>query len=339
MNNWQGAKDAQRKQWCSLAFGLATALSAALAPASSARAQAWPVQPVTIIVPSAPGDGSDVTARLLGERLREALGQPFVVENRVGAGGVVGSTAAARAAPDGYTFIMGNAGSHGINAAIYADIPYDTLRDFVPISLVYRAPNIFIASPKFPIKTMGELVAYAKANAGKVSYASGGNGSSAHMNAEYLKLLTGIEATHVPYRGASPALNDIVSGQMQFMSVNLPPAIGLVKSGQVTPLAVTSRKRAPGLPDVPTMEEAGFAGYETVAWFGLLAPRGISPAIVTRLHQEIVKICANTAFSERLEALGGETVCNSPAEFGQFLQADITRWKEVATKGNIKLTP
>ncbi|MGL4636273.1 MAG: Bug family tripartite tricarboxylate transporter substrate binding protein [Beijerinckiaceae bacterium] len=317
----------------------AVSITAALTSVSSANAQAWPSQPVTIIVPSAPGDGSDVTARLLGEKLREALGQPFIVENRVGAGGVVGSTAAARAAPDGYTFIMGNAGSHGINAAIYADIPYDALKDFTPVSLVYRAPNIFVASPKFPIKTMGELVTYAKANAGKVSYASGGNGSSAHMNAEYLKLLTGIEATHVPYRGASPALNDIVSGQMQFMSVNLPPAIGLVKSGQITPLAVTSRKRAPGLPDVPTMEEAGFAGYETVAWFGLLAPKGISQDIVTKLHQEIAKVCTDKAFTERLVALGGETVCNNPTEFGQFLQADITRWKEVAAKGNIKLTP
>jgi tripartite-type tricarboxylate transporter receptor subunit TctC len=327
------------KRWRGVGLGIAAAFAAAFAPVSSATAQSWPVQPVTIIVPSAPGDGSDVTARLLGERLREALGQPFLVENRVGAGGVIGSTAAARAAPDGYTFIMGNAGSHGINAAIYADVPYDTLTDFVPVSLVYRAPNIFVASPKFPIKTMAELVAYAKANTGKVSYASGGNGSSAHMNAEYLKLLTGIEATHVPYRGASPALNDIVSGQMQFMSVNLPPAIGLVKSGQITPLAVTTRKRAPALPDVPTMEEAGFAGYETVAWFGLLGPKGLSPDIVTKLHQEIAKICADKPFSDRLVALGGEAVCNTPAEFGQFLKSDIARWKEVAAKGNIKLTP
>jgi tripartite-type tricarboxylate transporter receptor subunit TctC len=321
-----------------LKSGLAVGLLGVVASFGSLQAQTWPDRPVTIIVPSAPGDGSDIAARLIAEKLRESLGQPFTVDNRVGAGGVVGSTAAARAAPDGYTFIMGNAGSHGINAAIYADIPYDVMKDFVPVTLVYRAPNIFVASPKLPIKSMSELIAYARANAGKVSYASGGNGSSAHMNAEYLKVLTGIEATHVPYRGANLALTDIVSGQMQFMSVNLPPAIGLVKAGQVTPLAVTTRKRSPNLPDVPTMEEAGFPGYETVAWFGLLGPTGVPQAILSKLHAEIAKACSDTSLQERLASLGGEIVCNTPAEFAAFLASDVARWRDVAKKGNISLT-
>lgn len=319
-----------------MAFGLVAALGCA-AMAGSASAQQWPERQVTIIVPSAPGDGSDIAARLIAEKLKSALGQPFVVENRLGAGGVVGSAAAARAAADGYTFIMGNAGSHGINAATYANIPYDVMRDFTPVSLVYKAPNIFIASTKLPVKTMAELISYAKANPGKLSYASGGSGSSAHMNSEYLKVLTGIEATHVPYRGAGPALNDIVSGQVEFMAVNLPPAIGLVTSGQVTPLAVTTAKRAPALPNVPTVAETGFAGYETVAWFGLLGPQGVPPAIVERLHAEIVKACADTQIQEKLAVLGGETVCNSPAEFKAFLAADIARWKEVAGKANVTL--
>lgn len=319
-----------------IAFGLVAALGCA-AMASSASAQQWPERQVTIIVPSAPGDGSDIAARLIAEKLRNALGQPFVVENRLGAGGVVGSAAAARAAADGYTFIMGNAGSHGINAATYANIPYDVMRDFTPVSLVYKAPNIFIASTKLPVKSMAELISYAKANPGKLSYASGGSGSSAHMNSEYLKVLTGIEATHVPYRGAGPALNDIVSGQVEFMAVNLPPAIGLVTSGQVTPLAVTTAKRAPALPNVPTVAESGFAGYETVAWFGLLGPQGVPPAIVERLHAEIVKACADTQIQEKLAVLGGETVCNSPAEFKSFLAADIARWKDVAGKANVTL--
>ena len=319
-----------------MAFGLVAALGCA-AMASSASAQQWPERQVTIIVPSAPGDGSDIAARLIAEKLRNALGQPFVVENRLGAGGVVGSAAAARAAADGYTFIMGNAGSHGINAATYANIPYDVMRDFAPVSLVYKAPNIFIASTKLPVKSMAELISYAKANPGKLSYASGGSGSSAHMNSEYLKVLTGIEATHVPYRGAGPALNDIVSGQVEFMAVNLPPAIGLVTSGQVTPLAVTTAKRAPALPNVPTVAESGFAGYETVAWFGLLGPQGVPPAIVERLHAEIVKACADTQIQEKLAVLGGETVCNSPAEFKSFLAADIARWKDVAGKANVTL--
>lgn len=319
-----------------MAFGLVAALGCA-AMAGSASAQQWPERQVTIIVPSAPGDGSDIAARLIAEKLRNALGQPFVVENRLGAGGVVGSAAAARAAADGYTFIMGNAGSHGINAATYANIPYDVMRDFTPVSLVYKAPNIFIASTKLPVKSMAELISYAKANPGKLSYASGGSGSSAHMNSEYLKVLTGIEATHVPYRGAGPALNDIVSGQVEFMAVNLPPAIGLVTSGQVTPLAVTTAKRAPALPNVPTVAESGFAGYETVAWFGLLGPQGVPPAIVERLHAEIVKACADTQIQEKLAVLGGETVCNSPSEFKSFLAADIARWKDVAGKANVTL--
>lgn len=319
-----------------MAFGLVAALGCT-SMAGSASAQQWPERQVTIIVPSAPGDGSDIAARLIAEKLKSALGQPFVIENRLGAGGVVGSAAAARATPDGYTFIMGNAGSHGINAATYANIPYDVMRDFAPVSLVYKAPNIFIASTKLPVKSMAELISYAKANPGKLSYASGGSGSSAHMNSEYLKVLTGIEATHVPYRGAGPALNDIVSGQVEFMAVNLPPAIGLVTSGQVTPLAVTTAKRAPALPNVPTVAESGFAGYETVAWFGLLGPQGVPPAIVERLHAEIVKACADTQIQEKLAVLGGETVCNSPAEFKAFLAADIARWKDVAGKAGVTL--
>ena len=262
-----------------------------------------------------------------------------MVENRTGAGGVVGSAAAAKAAPDGYTLIMGNAGSHGIIPATYKDVPYDAMRDFAPVSLVYRAPNIFLASKKLPVKSLAELVAYAKANPGKLSFASGGNGSSAHMNSEYLKVLTGIEATHVPYRGSGPALNDLVSGQIEFMAVNLPPAIGLAQSGQVTPLAVTTRKRAAALPEVPTVEESGFPGYETVAWFGLLVPAGVPAEIVTRLHAEVVKACADQEIQKKLAVLGGDVVCNTPAEFRTFLAADIARWKEVATAAKITLDP
>lgn len=318
-------------------YRLLGAAVATLALTGLGSAQAWPERPVTIIVPSAPGDGSDIAARLIGEKLRHALGQGFVVENRLGAGGVVGSTAAAKAAPDGYTFIMANAGSHGINPAIYVNIPYDALNDFTPVSLIYRSPNIFVASPKLPVANMKELVAYAKANPGKLSFASGGAGSSAHMSSEYLKMLTGIEATHVPYRGAGPALNDIVSGQVEFMAVNLPPAIGLVKGGQIKPLAVTTMKRATALPDVPTVDESGVKGFETVAWFGLLGPKGVPQPIIDRLHAEVVKACADKEVQEKLAVLGGETVCNSPAEFRDFLAADIARWKDVAAKASIKI--
>lgn len=308
-----------------------------MALAGPAWSQDWPQRSVTIIVPSAPGDGSDIAARLLGDKLRGQLGQAFVVDNKMGAGGIIGTMAAAKAAPDGYTFVMGNAGSHGINQAVYTNLPYNVLKDFTSISLIYRAPNIFVVSPKLPVTTLGELVAYAKANPGKITFASGGVGSSAQMNAEYMKMLTGMQAQHVPYRGASPALNDVVSGQVDFMAGNLPPAIGLVKSGQIRPLAVTTLKRSPALPDVPTADEAGLKGFETVAWFGLFAPAGIPRPIVDKLNSAIVKACAEKDLAERLAALGGELVCNSPEEFRNFLIADIARWKEVAAQASITI--
>jgi tripartite-type tricarboxylate transporter receptor subunit TctC len=313
------------------------AVASFAALATSAAAQAWPSRPITIIVPSAPGDGSDITARALAEKLRSIAPQGIVIDNRTGAGGVTGTLAAARAPADGYTFIMGNAGSHGINPAILSNPPYDVMKDFQPVSLIYRAPNIFLAAPKTPASTMAELVALARARSGGLNYASGGVGSSAHMNAEFIKVLTGISASHVPYRGSSPALNDLIGGQVDFMAVNLPPAIGLVKTGQVKPLAVTTKLRSPALPDVPTMEEAGFPGYETVAWFGLFAPKGVPEDVVTRLNGVIKTACADPDLGKRLEALGGELVCNTAAEFSAFVETDIKRWRDVAQKGGIRL--
>lgn len=316
---------------------LVAALCLAACFGGPAAAQGWPSRTITIIAPSAPGDGSDVVARALAEKLRGLTTQGIVIENRMGAGGVTGTASAAKAAPDGHTLIMGNAGSHGINPAIFTNTPYDVMRDFQPISLIYRAPNIFLAAPKTPATTMSELVAFAKTRNGGLNYASGGIGSSAHMNAEYLKVLAGFGASHVPYRGSSPALTDLVGGQVDFMAVNLPPAIGLVKAGQVKALAVTTAKRSPALPDVPTMQEAGFAGYETVAWFGLFAPRGVPADVVAKLEAAIASACADPDFGKRLEALGGETVCNGPAAFAAFVEADIRRWRDVAQKAGIRL--
>ncbi len=317
-----------------LRWFMAAVLAALAAPAA---AQVWPERQVTIIVPSPPGDGSDVAARAVADRLKALVPQGVIVDNRPGAGGVTGSIAAMRAAPDGHTFVMGHAGSHGINPAVLAKPPYDPTTDFKAVTLVYRAPNIFVASPKLGVRTMGELVALAKGRAAPLNYASGGIGSSAHMNAEYLKVLTGMAGNHVPYRGASPALNDLVGGQVDFMSVNLPPALGLVTSGQLTPLAVTTAKRATALPNVPTMREAGFDGYETVAWFGLFAPAGTPDSIIARVAEAIRAACAEAEFAKRFDALGGELVCNTPAEFAAFVAADVRRWREVADKAGIKL--
>jgi tripartite-type tricarboxylate transporter receptor subunit TctC len=273
----------------------------------------------------------------VADRLKALVPQGVLVDNRPGAGGVTGSVAAMRAAPDGHTFVMAHAGSHGINPAIMTKPPYDPAADFKAVTLVYRAPNIFIAGPNLGVKTMGELVALAKGRATPLNYASGGIGSSAHMNAEYLKVLTGVAGNHVPYRGSSPALNDLVGGQVDFMAVNLPPALGLVQSGQLTPLAVTTAKRAPALPNVPTMQEAGFAGYETVAWFGLFAPAGTPDAIIARVAEVVKAACGDAEFGKRFDALGGELVCNTPAEFAAFVAADLKRWREVAEKAGIRL--
>lgn len=319
-----------------LLIAMVSSVAAAILP-DVVLAQTWPSRPVTIIVPSPPGDGSDVAARAVAEKLRTLVPQGVVVDNRPGAGGVTGTVAAMRAAPDGHTFIMGNAGSHGINPAVLANPPYDVLRDFKAVSMVYRAPNIFVASPKLTVRTMAELVALAKARSGGLNYASGGVGSSAHLNAEYLKVLTGLAASHVPYRGAGPALNDIVGGQVDFMAVNLPPALGLVRAGQVTPLAVTTARRSPSLPDVPTMQEAGFAGYETVAWFGLFAPAGTPDDIIGKIAAAIREACGDAEFGRRFDALGGELVCDTPAAFTAFVEADIRRWREVGQKGGIRL--
>ncbi|GAA4325582.1 tripartite tricarboxylate transporter substrate binding protein [Pigmentiphaga soli] len=299
---------------------------------------AWPTHAITILVPSAPGDGADQIARVLAEKLRGSMGETFVVDNKPGAGGIIGSVNAARAKPDGYTFILGNAGSHGINAATYPDLPYDPVADFVPVSLVYEAPNIFVASKKLPVHSLQELIAYARQHPGQLNYGSGGPSSSAHMSTAYLGMLTGIEAVHVPYRGAAQGLAGLTAGQVDFMAVNLPPAAALVKSGQITPLAMTTRKRSPVFPGVPTVEETGIKGYETVAWFGLFAPRGTPDAIVRKLSAQVAQACRDRAVQEKLQALGGEVVCGSPEDFAAYQKREIANWREVAKFAHIQMS-
>ena len=309
---------------------------ALLATCNQVIAQEWPAKSVRLIAPSAPGDGSDSAARVIGQSLEAAFGRPFVVENIAGAGGVIGSQTVARAQPDGYTLIMGNAGSHGINAAVFEKLSFDPVDDFAPISMIYRAPNIFVASPTLGVKALADLINLARTRTTKLNYAAS-NGSSAHLNTEYLKQLAGFDAVHVPYRGASPALNDILASHMDFMAVNLPPAAQLVQTGQIVGLAVTSAQRSPLLPSVPTVQESGFAGYDTMAWFGLLAPKGISPTIVQKLLGQIELACRAPGVIEKLATLGGEMVCNTPAEFGEIIRADVARWRKVAREASIRI--
>jgi len=300
-------------------------------------AQSWPARPVRIIVPSPPGDGSDVTARAIADKLQAALGQPFVVENKPGAGGVVGAELVAHAAPDGYTLVMGNAGSHGINAAVYTQLNYDVVRDFAPVSLIAQSPNVLVANPTAPFRSVRELVDAARAQPGKLDFASGGQGSSAHMSMELFKFLTKTDLNHIPYKGATPALTDIIGGTVPVMFVNLPPALGHIKSGKVRALAVTTAKRWPALPDVPTVAESGVEGFETVAWFGLLAPAGTPAAIVERLSAEVRRIAMLPDVRSRIEATGAEPVGSTPQEFARRIGDDVDKWKRVAAAAKIRI--
>ena len=317
--------------------GLIVAIGATMFGAGNAVAQAWPAKPIKIVAPSTPGDAPDVIARMIADKLTPVLGQQVVVENKPGAGGVVGSDAVAKAAPDGYTLIMGNAGSHGINAAVYTKLPYDIQRDFAPVSQVAVAPNVVVINPAIPATSVAEFIAYAKSQPGKLSYASGGNGSSAHMSMELFKSMAGVDIQHIPYKGSSPALTDLVGGQVAVFIGNMPPTVPLIKGGKLRALAVTTRSRSALMPELPTMAEAGLPGYETVAWFGVLAPAGTPPEIVNRLSVEIGRIARSPEMREKLLAMGAEPVGGSPEEFKLVIDRDIAKWKPLAQKVGIKV--
>lgn len=309
----------------------------AVAGPAGVQAQAWPTRPVKFIVPSPPGDGSDIAARAIGQKLNERLGQPFVVENKPGAGGIIGAEAAKNAAADGYTFVMGNAGSFGINAAVYAKLSYHPLRDFEPVTMINRAPNVCVLNPKVPATTLTEFIELARKAPGQYQFASGGNGSSAHLTTEYLKMVAKIDLLHVPYRGASPALTDVVAGHVQLFCGNLPPTIPFITAGQVRALAVTTVARNVQLPDVPTVAESGYPGFETVAWFGLFAPKGTPAAIVGKLQSETAAVLRLPDIRDRLVALGTEPVGDTPAQFRSFVEGEIDKWTKVAGAAKIRL--
>jgi tripartite-type tricarboxylate transporter receptor subunit TctC len=314
----------------------AMALAAMAAFAAPALGQAYPTKPIRIVAPSTPGDAPDVIARLVADKLSVALGQQVVVDNKPGAGGVVGSESVAKSAPDGYTLIMGNAGSHGINAAVYSRLPYDIQRDFAPVSQVAIAPNVMVINPSVPANSVAEFIAYAKSQPGKLSYASGGNGSSAHMSMELFKSMAGIDVQHIPYKGSSPALTDLIGGQVAVFIGNMPPTVPHIKAGKLRALAVTTKSRSALMPELPTIADT-LPGYETVAWFGVLAPAGTPPDVVNRLSVEIGKIARSPEMRERLVAMGAEPVGGTPEEFKAVIDRDIAKWKPLAQKVGIKV--
>jgi len=260
---------------------------AALSPV--AAAQNYPTKPIRLVVPFPAGGTTDILARAAAQKLSEALGQQVVVDNRPGAGGNIGADIVAKSAPDGYTLLMGTVGTHAINPSLYTKMPYDHFKDFVPVVLVAGVPNVLVVTPSLPVNSVQDLIKLAKEKPGQINFASSGSGTSIHLSGELFKTMTGVEMTHVPYKGSSPALTDLMGGQVQLMFDNLPSALPQIKGGKLRAIAVTSTKRAPALPDIPTMAESGLPGFEASSWFGVLAPAGTPPAVVTRINTEINK--------------------------------------------------
>lgn len=311
------------------------AVCAALALPGLATAQTgWPTKPVRIVVPFAPGGTTDILARVLAPELSKVFGQSFVVDNKAGAGGNIGAEIVAKSPADGYTLLMGTVGTHGINKALYAKLPYDPQKDFAPVTLVAGVPNVMVMNTRraqeLGIASVADFVRYAKAHPGRLNMASSGNGTSIHLAGELFKSRNGIFMTHIPYRGSGPALKDLIGGAVDVMFDNLPSAMPHIQSGSLKAFAVTSGQRSAALPDLPTVADAGkLPGFEASSWFGLLAPAGTPPDVVTRLQQETAKALALPAVKERLLAQGAIPGGNSPAEFAQQIDAEITKWAGV----------
>ena len=296
---------------------------------ADALAQSYPSRPVRLVVPFPAGGTTDILARAMAEKLSGALGQQFVVDNRPGAGGNIGSDIVAKSPPDGYTLLMGTVGTHAINPSLYPKMPYDHVKDFVPVVLVAGVPNVLVVNPTVPAKTVAELIALAKEKPGTINFASSGNGTSIHLSGELFKLLAGVQIAHVPYKGSAPALTDLIGGRVQIMFDNLPSALPHIKGGKLRALAVTSSKRAPALPDLPTIAESGVAGFEASSWFGILAPAATPRDIVQRINAEANKALHAPDMREKLLAQGAEAVGNSPEFFADYIRTETVKWAKV----------
>lgn len=323
---------------------LAGAALASLLPAHALAQGAWPARPVRIVVPFNAGGTTDILARAVAQELGKAFGQSFVVENRAGAGGNIGADLVAKAAPDGYTLLMGTVGTQSINKWLYAKMPFDPQKDFQPITLVAGVPNVMVMNAEQAkaqgINTVADFIRHAKANPGKLNMASSGNGTSIHLAGELFKAMTGVYMTHFPFTGSNPALLSLMAGDMDVMFDNLPSAMPHIKSGRLKALAVTSAARSSALPDIPTVEEAGgpsLKGFEASSWFGLLAPAGTPMEIVNRVQQETAKALATPAMKERLQAQGAIPSGNTPQQFAQLIDRELKKWQPVVKASGAKV--
>ncbi len=311
-------------------------LPAAIAQTTPAPAPAaYPTKQITIVVPASPGGAIDLAARLIGQKLSEAWGQPVVVDNRAGATGIIGTDLVAKSPPDGHMLVL-VASSHAINPSMVKKLPFDTVKGFEPVALTHVVPLVLIVSPELPVKSVAELVAYGKANPGKLSFASSGNGGAPHFSGELFKSMTGLDLTHVPYKGSTLAHPDLISGRTSLMFDTVAAANVQIKAGRLRALAVTTARRSSVLPDVPTMQEAGIAGYETSTWGGLLAPAGTPAATVARLNAEVARILAMPDVRKTFQDNGIEPGGGSPRQFGDFIATEMVKWAKVAKDAGIQ---
>ncbi|GAU84955.1 tripartite tricarboxylate transporter substrate binding protein [Bosea sp. BIWAKO-01] len=312
------------------AFMAGAGASALVASSLPARAQNFPTRPIMLVVPFAAGGSTDIVARLVGAKMAESLGQQVVIENRAGAGGNVGSTAVARAAPDGYTILMGTISTHALNPAILKVVTFDPIKDFTPISLLAVVPNVMVVHPSFPAKTVQEVIKVLKDNPGKYSYASSGVGTPLHLSGELFKSLGGVSMNHVPYRGAGPALNDVVAGAVPIMFDNLPSSAQFIRSGQLRAIGVTTKERVPSFPEIPTIAEGGLAGYETYTWNALFGPANMPRAVVERLNAEANKALTDPNVKQRLNDVSAVIVGSTPEALGEHVKVEFAKWGPIA---------
>lgn len=316
------------KLWIPLVLALVAPLQAV--------AQAWPSKPVKLVVPYPPGGPTDIVARVVAQRLQEQTGQPFLVENKAGAGGNLGAEAVAKAAPDGYTVLVATT-AHAINKSIFKNLNYDVQRDFTPVSLLTQGPLVLVVNPKFPAKSVAELVTMAKAKPNAVSFASSGNGQSTHLSAELFASMAGAKMLHVPYKGSAPALNDVIAGQVPMMFDTMLSAMPHVKGGKLRALAITGDKRSAAAPDTPTIAESGLPGFQAYAWNGLLVPTGTPAAVVARLNEELKTALAHPPLQERFGAQGFAATWTSPADAKAFLHNELSKWSRTVEVSGAKV--
>jgi len=302
-----------------------------------AQAQSYPNKPIRLVCPFPPGGAVDIASRATAHTLSQLLGQPVTVDNRPGAGGNIGAEITAKSAPDGYTLLMTTSGIMGINPALYSKLPFDPIKDFAPISMLVSLNNVLVLHPSVPAKSVQEVIALAKAQPGKLTYASSGNGTSIHLSGELFKSMTGVDMLHIPYKGSSPAVTDLLAGQVNMMFDNIPSSLPHIKAGKLRALAVTGSKRSQLLPDLPTIAEAGVPGYDSYVWFGVVAPAGTPPEIIARLNAALVKTAATPEFRDRLTSQGYDVLSSTPEQMAVSIRGEITKWGKVVKASGAKV--